>query len=287
MSTGTFQIVALLLLLIAIAVLLLILVVVTRLQNELRPARPSAVSDEPEIASVEEATSEEAPLEATPSGDAFWDRDTEAAVGAHAFTSEVADHVDEVSPIEAATVASTVEPEPIAAEPVETVAHEDPVNQPFERDGRWYFRRGDELLVYDEATGQWKDAEEGAPTPSYEAETQAPAEVAPVTETDREGDPFSSGLTHEEGADPFGREETSAGSAGASTTGDPFATRETPAASTSDDPFADRPVPTPAHEAPAPEPAPAPTEQFWRCPSCGAINGATASTCRMCFTARP
>jgi ribosomal protein L40E len=24
----------------------------------------------------------------------------------------------------------------------------------------------------------------------------------------------------------------------------------------------------------------------WKCPNCGAVNGSTATSCRMCFTAR-
>ncbi|MDQ3662342.1 MAG: hypothetical protein M3454_15060 [Actinomycetota bacterium] len=82
-----------------------------------------------------------------------------------------------------------------------------PEEQPFERGGRWWFKRGQELLVYEEQTAQW--------------------------------------------------------------------------------------VPAPATEIPAAEPEPGPVggpatqSGFWRCPSCGAINGSTASTCRMCFAARP
>jgi hypothetical protein len=26
---------------------------------------------------------------------------------------------------------------------------------------------------------------------------------------------------------------------------------------------------------------------FWKCPTCGAVNGSTATSCRMCFAARP
>jgi hypothetical protein len=28
------------------------------------------------------------------------------------------------------------------------------------------------------------------------------------------------------------------------------------------------------------------TGSFWKCASCGAINGSTATSCRMCFTPR-
>lgn len=99
------------------------------------------------------------------------------------------------------------EREGAAAEPAAAAAQ--PQEQPFERDGRWWFRRGDELLVYDERAQEW------VPAPS-----------------------------------------------------------ETPD----------------APDAGADETAAAPSESagsFWKCPSCGAVNGSTATTCRMCFSARP
>jgi hypothetical protein len=89
---------------------------------------------------------------------------------------------------------------------------QEPQEQPFERDGRWYFRRDGELLVYEESTGEWVPASQPAP----------------------EGGAI----------------------------------------------------------APAPQAAEAPTAQepavggFWKCASCGAVNGSTATTCRMCFTPR-
>jgi len=104
---------------------------------------------------------------------------------------------------------------------------DDPQEEPFQRDGRWWFRRGDELLCYDEASGQWKPA---------------PATEAPQQET----------------------------------------------------PSAGRTVPV--QEAPAAAEAASQTESmpvadqvstFWKCPTCGAVNGSTAATCRMCFAARP
>lgn len=93
-----------------------------------------------------------------------------------------------------------------AAEPL-------PEEQPFERDGRWWFKRGSEILVYDEQTGQWQ------PAPSD---------------------------------NPF------AGSGGAAAPA--FASSTTMSGS---------------------------GEGFWKCPSCGAVNGSTSATCRMCFSARP
>jgi hypothetical protein len=116
--------------------------------------------------------------------------------------------------------AQTPEPQPQAQ-----AASEDPQEQPFERDGRWWFRRGDELLVYEEQSGQWVAA--GEPSTSGSVAAAAPGEAAP-----------SAGIA-----------------AGA----------------------AEGQVTTP-HEA---------VGSFWKCPSCGAVNGSTATSCRMCFTARP
>lgn len=89
-----------------------------------------------------------------------------------------------------------------------------PEEQPFERDGRWWFKRGLEILVYDEQTGQWQPA---------------PAD-----------NPFSGGVVAQPGA----------------------VTSQVPVAQESG-------------------------AGFWKCPSCGAVNGATSATCRMCFAARP
>lgn len=105
-------------------------------------------------------------------------------------------------------------------------AAEEPQEQPFERDGRWWFRRGDELLVYEEQTGQWVAA-----PPAQPEGTGVAAEAAEQTH---------------EGRAPV--EETQ--------------TEET------------RRFPE--------EPGP-----FWKCPTCGAVNGSIATSCRMCFTQRP
>jgi hypothetical protein len=93
-------------------------------------------------------------------------------------------------------------------------ARDMPEEQPIERDGRWWFKRGGELLLYDETTAQWVPA----PMP------ESPGGNEPAD--DSNGAEF--------------------GGAAAS-----------------------------------------PQSSFWKCPSCGAVNGSTASTCRMCFAARP
>lgn len=115
---------------------------------------------------------------------------------------------------------------------------EEPQEQPFERDGRWWFRRGDELLVYEERTGQWVGAPAPQTTGPQATETQA-------THTQTQTQPESAVV--ERGAEEP-RDETQA-----------EGSREFPE-----------------------EPGP-----FWKCPTCGAVNGSMASSCRMCFTQRP
>ena len=130
-----------------------------------------------------------------------------------------------LSSASAGTAPTTQEPTPQEEPVVDSVfaAHaDDPQEEPFQRDGRWWFRRGDELLLYDEATGQWQPApDQGGGTASV------------------------------------------AGSA-------PAATQTQPVATTQAVPGVADAVAT-----------------YWKCPTCGAVNGSTAATCRMCFAARP
>jgi hypothetical protein len=116
---------------------------------------------------------------------------------------------------------SAVEPAAASSSAATQTANE-PQEQPFERDGRWWFRRGSELLVYDEGTGQWMTAPE-------DRGRHSPLETQPIPTT-------------------MSNVATEPGTAGTSA-----------------------------------------SEQhgFWKCPSCGAVNGSTATSCRMCFTARP
>ena len=97
-------------------------------------------------------------------------------------------------------------------------ASQEPQEQPFERDGRWWFRRGSELLVYDEGTGQW------LPAPSSPGGASSATQPMPTTISD---------VSEATSGQPSGE------------------------------------------------------QGFWKCPTCGAVNGSTAATCRMCFTARP
>jgi hypothetical protein len=117
-----------------------------------------------------------------------------------------------------------------------TGAASEPEDQPFERDGKWFFRRGDEFLRYDEATGQWVDAD--------------PSETGTVSST------------------------PGAGWSGSEATGSAPAQDETATAEID------------SVEAAEPSPQPA-AGGFWKCTSCGAVNGASATSCRMCFAQRP
>lgn len=103
--------------------------------------------------------------------------------------------------------------QPASAGATTTLRGDEPEEQPFERDGRWWFKRGGELLVYDEGTGQWVASGAAAAAPST--------------------------------------------AGGGQTT-----SLQTPVAARAD------------------------TGEGWKCSSCGAVNGSTATTCRMCFAPR-
>jgi hypothetical protein len=159
---------------------------------------------------------------------------------------------EEPEPEPVASEESEPEPEPFVTEEPESeqVASEEsepePEEKPFQRDGRWWFRRDDELLVYDEASGEWLPGDAGAASPFLITTDHAPAAA----------DATSSGLSR--------------GTAS-------VATRER------------EDVPEEAvgrfAEGEATEQVSAPS--FWKCATCGAVNGSTGTTCRMCFAARP
>ena len=125
-----------------------------------------------------------------------------------------------------------------ADQPAPQSTLDEPEDQPFERNGRWFFKREGELLVYEEGTGEWVPAD--------------PAEAAP-----RQSPPSWSA--------PEATESPAAATGGA-----PSDTAELDAV-----------------EAAGEEPRPTAGGGFWKCPSCGAVNGSSAATCRMCFAARP
>jgi hypothetical protein len=143
------------------------------------------------------------------------------------------------------------EAEPVAAQEVEheagQVDTEEPEEKPFRRDGRWWFRRDDELLVYDDASGEWLPSDAGpreasfviardpAPAASVEPGSDLSRETASVATKERDPVSENAGQVFPEGE----------------------ATEQLAASS------------------------------FWKCATCGAVNGSTSSTCRMCFAARP
>jgi hypothetical protein len=118
---------------------------------------------------------------------------------------------------------------PVASEPASVVAAhidtDEPEDEPFQRDGRWWFKRGDEFLVYNEGTAQWEPAERPGHWSSAVASATTTMTAAPSAAADAAATTVAPAVTN-------------AGSG-------------------------------------------------WKCPSCGAINGSTATSCRMCFTARP
>lgn len=155
-------------------------------------------------------------------------RQPEAVVEAQPATSNQADtiravlsqHGVQASTSTAATPA--VEPASVVAAHIDT---DEPEEEPFQRDGRWWFKRGGELLVYNEATAEWEPAERPTHWPAGGTTSAAPAAAA---------------------APSFASTATTAPQAAVPSAG-----------------------------------------SGWKCPSCGAINGSTAASCRMCFTARP
>jgi hypothetical protein len=159
---------------------------------------------------------------------------------------------EDVEPVAAEEPEPEREEEPVAAEEPEPEREEEPVaaeepepeEKPFQRDGRWWFRRDDELLVYDEASGEWLPGDAAAS--SFLVASEHTPDAAHAT-----GPDLSRGTAS-------------------------VATREREPATEEGQGFAG---------GEATEQIAAPS--FWKCSTCGAVNGSTASTCRMCFAARP
>lgn len=162
--------------------------------------------------------------------------------------------------------------------------------RPFERGGRWYFHRGGELLVYEEGTGEWVPAPasgDARPAVTSHAETVA-ASTEPST-VEPEGDAVApAGAETAESLEPstsfagqpLANAEESVATIGE---GDAVEERGSAVATAFEEPGGGEIVPEEAPE----EVAARPSESFWRCPSCGAVNGSTATSCRMCFAAKP
>ena len=151
---------------------------------------------------------------------------------------------------------------------------------PFEQDGRWWYRSGGELLVYDEQTESW--VLPSTTTPDTESWAMPSA-----TSPDAEPEPHP--LDEARGWDKTPHEETALPE---TTVPEEATTPEEATAAPIPEPVAEpEPITSPAieEEAAQEQPAPAPAGEgtHWKCPACGVINGSTATSCRMCFAARP
>ncbi|MGH2750490.1 MAG: hypothetical protein ACRDK3_06410 [Actinomycetota bacterium] len=184
-----------------------------RLEAAPQEERARQAEPEEEAPAAEEPVAQSWGYRATPQAEPVAQRTAAADAGSSAPPSEQREDT-------AAQAGPSPEPQPEAA----TSFANAPEEQPFEHQGRWWFKRGDELLVYDEQSGQWEPA---------------PAE----------------GMGHTAAEQPQGeaRQPESA-------------------------------APQQAADQPPEEAA---QGTFWKCPSCGAVNGSTAAACRMCFTPRP
>lgn len=138
----------------------------------------------------------------------------------------------------AAQTAAATAGVPLTTQVAPTSQEEMPEEQPFEREGRWWYKRGNEILLYDEQQGQWVPAPEGSlgghgSRAGAGGQGQAQQSVSSAFQSVSQAEPAQSGG----GGVGTGERQDSGG--------------------------------------------------FWKCPSCGAVNGSTANSCRMCFTARP
>jgi hypothetical protein len=212
-DTDIFQIATLVLLLLALVVSLVTLSGLGKIRKQMEseptgsgaaagPATTSAAGAEPDAESAPTAGQARPAAAAHPLEEASYG----GAAAQPAAAQPAAAQPAAAQPAAAQPAAA----QPAAAQPA--AAASEPQDEPFERDGRWWFRRGDELLVYEESTGQWQPTDAGGEaTPGGTAPMPAAGDVATATE------------------------------AGA----------------------------------------------HWKCPTCGAVNGSTADSCRMCFTPRP
>lgn len=209
-DTDLFQLVVMALLVILLIVLLLVLNNLTRLAKSLAeavsdsgPARSEAPARHDTPASSWDSGYTDVPQQQsyTPAAQTAYEPVPQQAQPSADYTRAPA---QEEAPAQSAQPAARSEPIP--------------EDQPFEREGRWWFKRGDELLVYDEQQGQWQPAPAGSlgqsASPGVATEYQSLSDSSPA--------PASSG-----------------------------------------------------------------SDAGWKCPSCGAVNGATAASCRMCFAERP
>lgn len=266
MATHLFQALTLGLLLVIVLVLLVLVSMLGKVRAALETRRSDADAPTPtdEVDGEPDAGAEQA-------------RDEVVLPEAEAEPLVLADPSPEALPDET--------PEPatgLTDESVESLPGGEPDSErPYEEGGRWYFRRGGELLVYEEGTGEWVPAPEPQPAVAGQAEAiaasdePAPAEdaAAPaaaasdfVVEVPARGPSPSTSFGGQPVAlvedDALGDVDVDPDAAGLDETTAGFGVVETAARDRT-------------------------SESFWKCPSCGAVNGSTATSCRMCFSARP
>ena len=206
--------------------------------------------DEPEVVAQEPDEREGEPA-AVEESEAEHGAEPGAAQEPELVADEEPEVEHEAEPVAVGEPEPEHEAEPVAAQEAEhdteQADSEGSEEKPFRRDGRWWFRRDDELLVYDDASGEWLPSD-ASPRESSFVIARDPAPLAGV----------------EPGSD-LSRETAS------------VATKERDAVSEN----ADQVFP----EGEATEQLAA--SSFWKCATCGAVNGSTTASCRMCFAARP
>jgi hypothetical protein len=174
----------------------------------------------------------------------------------------------------------------VTAAAAEGASTDDDSERPFERGGRWYFRRGGELLVYEEGTGEWVPAPEGESPVSEAVQREAEAVEAStepaVAEVAEERERVAAEPSTSFAGQPLAAAEEEVATLGGEPAGDQGA-----AVATGFEEPGGGAVDLEEAATAADEPVARAAESFWKCDSCGAINGSTATTCRMCFAARP
>jgi len=157
-------------------------------------AAPASVSSPPRSEPVAQADPEPAAAAAavTPTVQATTEAEAPAQDNTQAATirAVLSQHgVTETPSTTSATtpaVAQTPEPASVVAAHID---NDEPEEEPFQRDGRWWFKRGGELLVYNEGSAQWEPSERpthwstGTAAGAAPAATSAPEPAATAATT--------------------------------------------------------------------------------------------------------